>query len=59
MEIKEVSTLHKALQHLPLPNDELYYEPNLNFRGVEHINYLTFGTSLYKLKHPIVCLEES
>ena len=27
LEIKQISILHKALQHLPLPRNDLYYEP--------------------------------
>lgn len=29
LQLKEVSTLHKALQHLPLPKDDIYYEPQV------------------------------
>ena len=51
LEIKEVSTLYKALKHLPLPKDNIYYEPEaienlLSFARLADEYYIVCNTQI-------------
>jgi len=51
MELQQVSSLHKALQHLPLPTEELYYEPTaianlLSFAKIADEYYVICNTRI-------------
>lgn len=56
MELKQVSSLHKALQHLPLPTEELYYKPTaianlLSFAKIADEYYVICNTRIDDAKY--------
>lgn len=51
IKLHEVGSLHDALKHLPLPRDDLYYEPNaianlLSFARIADDYYIVYNTRI-------------